>query len=59
MFILIKFQHLSFARLEEVDRQMFKREVGSVKSNFGEFVGNKIIRYNIVNLASAAARKTE
>jgi len=45
--------------LEEVDRQMFKREVGSVKSNFGEFVGNKIIRYNIVNLASAAARKTE
>ena len=38
---------------------MFKREVGSVQSNFGEFVGNKIIRYNIVNLASAAARKTE
>lgn len=38
-------------RLDEVDDLFLaKREIGSSHNLFGEFVGTKMIRYNIVNL---------
>jgi len=37
---------------ENTETVIEKREVGSSKGLFGEFVGSKIIRYNIVNLNS-------
>ena len=39
------------SRLDEVDDLFLaKREIGSSHNLFGEFVGTKLIRYNIVNL---------
>merc|ERR1719154_104470 len=35
----------------EDNHQLMKREIGRTKNgNFGEFVGNRIIKYNIINL---------
>lgn len=39
-------------RLEELmGRILYKREVASKMTKFGEFVGNKLIKYEIVNLS--------
>ena len=36
--------------LEQVEHGISKREVAPANGEFGEFVGDRIIKYNIVNI---------